>query len=160
MNSVRFNSMYGGLSAVAKRVYEAVPISESWSAQQIKAELDRRGAGVSKDARVFGGCLCDLVARGLVSEAPHGMFRRVKVSLREAQPPQQKEQVVQSVQKSQPPAKSALDRLSALATQLKAIAGELETVALEMEDERAVDAEGRKRLEQLQQLLKGVINAG
>lgn len=52
---------------------------------------------------------------------------------------------------------SSIDRLAILARQLKLLAGELETAAIEIEEQNAANAEGRKKLQQLQELLKGTI---
>lgn len=160
MNNQRFQSIYEGLSTVCKKVYEAVPIQDAWTAQQIKNELERRQSGVTRDAHVFAGCLNSLVHSGVVTEMPKGKFKRVKVTIKDLTQPAQEEKEAPPVTKAEvkatPSALSTIDRLSVLALQLKSLAGEIETAALEIEEQNAVNAEGRKKLEQLQALLKGI----
>lgn len=62
----------------------------------------------------------------------------------------------QPVKSNQSTSLSTIDRLSVLALQLKSLAAEIESAAIEIEEQNAVNAEGRKKLEQLQALLKGV----
>lgn len=207
MNQQRFHSIHDGLSAVAKKVYDAVPIQEAWSIVQIKQELERKQAGVTRDFRIFSGCINSLVNSGIVLEEPKGRFRRVKVTAKEAPNPAskpialkalgtcpanepiaapvsapvpvistQKEEVMPAIKpntatKAQPASNGAestaemttIDRLSILSMRLKALAGEvvslageIETAAIEIEEQNAVNAEGRKKLEQLQALLKSI----
>lgn len=47
MNHQRFNSIYEGLSSVCQKVYAVVPIQESWTIQQIRAEADRKAIGAT-----------------------------------------------------------------------------------------------------------------
>jgi hypothetical protein len=77
INSARFNSIFQGITAIAQRVYQAVPISEAWNYQAIHGELVRTGA--ARELTVVRGCLSSLVNSGLVSETEPGKFIRVKV---------------------------------------------------------------------------------
>lgn len=160
MNHQRFNSIYEGLSSVCQKVYAVVPIQESWTIQQIRAEADRKAIGVTRDHQVFGGCIHTLVKCGLVNESPPGKFRRAKITVKQEteKQPEAKEPEVTPQQTKQPAqqALSTIDRLSVLALQLKKLASEIESAAIEIEEQNAVNAEGRKKLEQLQALLKGV----
>lgn len=158
MNHQRFNSIYEGLSSVCQKVYGVIPIQETWTIQQIRAEADRRALGITRDHHVFGGCVHTLVKCGLVNESPPGKFRRAKVTAKPEPDKQPKEPEVsaQPVKQSQSTNLNTIDRLSVLALQLKSLAAEIESAAIEIEEQNAVNAEGRKKLEQLQALLKGV----
>lgn len=70
-------SILGGLSSISKKVYAATPISESWNAQQIRAELMRNGSA-NIDIKAVSGCLDGLKKDGLVRESLQGgKFKRV-----------------------------------------------------------------------------------
>jgi hypothetical protein len=73
----KFNGAYKGLTVVAQKVFNTVPISEPWSMQSIAAELRRTGSSV--DFRVLGGCLNTLVDAGLIKEVSQGCFQREEV---------------------------------------------------------------------------------
>lgn len=70
----RFDAIFNAQSAIVKKVYEAVPIAESWTAKQIVAELLRKG--LNHDSRTVTGCIDSLIRSGLVSELIKGEFRR------------------------------------------------------------------------------------
>lgn len=79
MNQARLSSLLEGLSGIALKVYEAVPIAETWTKKQIAAELMR--TGVRTDLRIIEGCLASLVDRKLIRErgvggASGGSFTR------------------------------------------------------------------------------------
>lgn len=158
MNEARFKSTYAGLMPSFQKVVDAVPISEHWDGQQIFNELQRTRTGVCRNFASLKGILNKLVEVGLVVESPRGMFKQVKVTPKtdSAQPKQKEQQAMQTEQAKNSPALSTIDRLSVLAKQLNLLAGELETAALEIEEQNTANAEGRKKLEQLQALLKGM----
>ena len=69
-------SILGGMSSISKKVYEATPISESWNAAQIRAELMRNGSA-NIDIKMVSGCLDSLRRDGLVRESLQGgKFKR------------------------------------------------------------------------------------
>lgn len=163
MNEARFSSIFNGLTTVAKKVFEAVPIGDAWTAQQIRSELIRQGS--MRDAHIVSGCINTLVNAGLIIERPRGSFRRVEI-LKKFESSISSESVNEAPRKEPKtmtlPSKpqqdiSSIDRLAILARQLKLLAGELETAAIEIEEQNAANAEGRKKLQQLQELLKGTI---
>ena len=159
MNETKFNSTYSGLMPSFQKVVDAVPIAEHWDGQQIFNELQRTRSGVCRNYASLKGVLNKLVETGLVVESPRGMFKRVKVTASKPdvqQPARKEEQQMQQTQTKTASTLSTIDRLSVLAKQLTIIANDLETAALEIEEQNAANAEGRKKLEQLQALLKGV----
>lgn len=72
------------MSAVAQKVYQAVPIEESWSHHEILREFNRIH-GNTVDYRVIGGCISSLIASGLVRQTQRERYRREPV--REKQQP-------------------------------------------------------------------------
>src|SRR4051812_10139518 len=72
------------LSGIAKRVLEAVPISEPWTVGQICTELRRHATRV--DMAVVMGCLRTHVGAGLVREPTQLNFIRVQVPPLDAKP--------------------------------------------------------------------------
>jgi hypothetical protein len=171
MNESRFNSIYRGMSIVAKKVFEAVPIEDQWTINKINAELRRTGHPM--DMKIIGGCLASLVSQGVLIEIKTGTFSRIKIKEKSEAPavvatqtskPEKKEEQMSAITTQQlPPAKNqtAIDKLSALAASagvigamLKKLASDIERAAIEIDDQNAArDAETGK-LKQLQQLLK------
>ena len=164
----KFKAIHNGLSAIAKKVYEAVPIKDSWEKHKIILELQRLHPSV-RDQHTILGCLDTLVRSGLVNQLENGTFRREHVetaaSLRAALdkeiglPEKMKKTEVQEDQAVSPIEK--ITRLQQMAAKIiedvKAMSDAIETVAIEVEmqfSER--DAESQK-LKQLQALLKGLV---
>ena len=175
MNKSRFDSIYEGLSTVAKKVYEAVPINDGWTPREIQLELSRTGAGVTRDIHVFKGCIESLVRSGIVSESRDGKLRRVKVAKPDVdeRPPiesfqRQIQETPMAKQDTKPltivPKKlTPIERLAGLSArcsklmeELRALASDIETAAIEIDEQTAAAEEGAKKLAQLQALLKGI----
>lgn len=137
MNRARFDALFSGLNAMAKKVYDAVPAAEPWTVNQIVTELVRLRISLC-EFRTVAGCINTLVKAGLVREIQRGMFIREEV--RDKPKPQPKEEpmppkpVVATSPTPQPtteaakPASSPLDKLSSLSTHLAQIAKDLATV--------------------------------
>lgn len=172
MNNARYQSILKNATSVARKVFDAIPISEPWTTQQVRSELIRSGVAVTREYSVIEGCINTLVSSGLVIENPRGHFKRVEVSQSDPPKKQPPQKTVQSTQPMSEPEQmstddkkpfSALDRLAALANRaatlsiaVKALASEIETAAIEVEQEMEKHAEGRQKLAQLQALLKGL----
>lgn len=175
MNQARFNSVYNGLTSIAKKVYEAVPISEPWDTKKIVSEIHR--CGTNPDPSIIAGCLNSLIAAGLVHEPSAKMFVRVAVKqkpVREAatsqEPPYQHQAtnetaptVTTKPTAAKPTAKApdTIEKMSALAArvnqmmvQLKELASDIETTALEIEEQMAEREKDMGKLRQLQALLR------
>lgn len=75
MNAQKLARIESGLNSIAKKVLEAVPISEPWTKSQIVAEMRRAGSQV--DMRVLEGCLSTLADSGPIKEPTRGSFVRV-----------------------------------------------------------------------------------
>lgn len=180
MNQARFNSVYNGLTSIAKKVYEAVPISEPWDTKKIVSEIHR--CGTNPDPSIIAGCLNSLIAAGLVHEPSAKMFVRVPVKAkptREAPADQENprpapvtNEIPATVTTKQPQAKQSeqptdiLEKMSALAGRvnhvrayLDQLASDIETTALEIEEQMAQREKDMAKLRQLQALLKDLTPA-
>lgn len=168
INSVRFEAIHKGLSAVAQKVYQAVPMIDAWPYQAINAELQR--VGVAKDLTIIRGCLNSLVESGLIVEPERNKFVRVKV--RGKSPAAESEPVIETnkepqvaiaqapVEKEEPAVQSPIQKLewlgarvATLSSQLKALADEIDNTAVEMQ--MALDAKDSQmaKFRQLKALL-------
>lgn len=176
MNQAKFDSIYRGVSEQAKRVYQAVPISEHWSSAQIIAELGRTGK--TCEQRVVLGCLASLKDSGLVKEPATGHWVRAEVrtkqlhsiapmkTVRAFTPPKEEETTVaNNVQPiAQPKSEvTALERISGLSAQLTPIiqnlqklATDIEATAIEIEEQIDKVHKDYAKLKQFQELLKAL----
>jgi len=166
MNAGRFQSILNGMTSIAIKVFDVVPKGDAWDAYQIHQELVRTGA--QRDYRILEGCLKSLVDAGVVIESPRGNFRQVSVHGRAAKPEismTYANKELRVIVKPAPPAKnqSPIERLSALSARVKAcmselhtIQGDIDTAAIEIEEDMAQHAQSAEKLRQLQALLKGI----
>jgi hypothetical protein len=157
--------MFNTLNAPVKKVYEAVPVSEAWTSTQIIAEISRLGYSM-RDSKAIIGCLDTLKRQGLIQEPERGSFIRIEVKETTTFDKFIEETKEKTMATSKPVTQikqSNLDRLislsekaNGLAAQMKAMATELENVALEIEAEIQENSTSAQKLKQLQELLKGV----
>ena len=164
ISQTRFKQMFNTLNAPVKKVYEAVPVSEAWTSTQIIAEISRLGYSM-RDSKAIIGCLDTLKRQGLIQEPERGTFVRVEVKAIETYV-KFMEETKEKIMATKPVTQmkqTNLDRLinlsekaNGLAAQMKAMATELENVALEIEAEIQENSTSAQKLKQLQELLKGV----
>lgn len=177
MTPGKINKILQGQTALARKVFEVVPIKEAWPASQIRRslkEVERSNA----DLHTVRGCLATLREIGLVREPEPGCFQRH--AIRTPQPTPQKEiitmhktavapQAVQSAAPASaaPASKSPLEilgnlssQITALAddfsTRLKQLAAQVEEAALTIEQEQEGNAQSLEKLKQLQSILKSL----
>ena len=165
ISKTRFKQMFNTLNAPVKKVYEAVPASEAWTSTQIIAEISRLGYSM-RDSKAIIGCLDTLKRQGLIQEPERGSFIRIEVKETTTFDKFIEETKEKTMATSKPVTQikqSNLDRLinlsekaNGLAAQMKAMATELENVALEIEAEIQENSTSAQKLKQLQELLKGV----
>lgn len=168
MREHKFKAIHSGLSAVAKRVYEAVPIKDEWSKDQVISEVARLYPSM-RDAHAISGCLATMVRSGVVIETTPGKFKREPIDAaapKKSQTALSEQKEANMSQTEQKPIAVAtpiekiagLQRLAAkIMDDVKALSSEIETVAIEVEMQFAErDAESQK-LRQLQTLLKGLV---
>lgn len=166
-----------GQSATAKKVYEAIPITEAWSFTQIFAEVNRRGVGIQYN--IFQGCVQNLKEAGLVVEPKVGHFLRA--TLRTPAPaepielPSAKHYIPKTIEVrhvaqpiSTPP--TPLDKLANLAQRMRVIgetadrlaheagklADDLDNAAIEIEDGSGPEKEELLRLRKFRDALKSL----
>jgi hypothetical protein len=171
MNESRFNAVYRGVSEQAKKVYQAVPLNEAWSMQQIMAELIRTTG--QREHRVVSGCLNSLRDLGLVREVSPGSWMRIevraKVATTNTEPETPKKEPEVPASNTKPAEEKSnitpLERIGGLTTQVLAIiksmqqlAADIEVAALDVEEQIEKIQKDSARLKQLQELLKGLQN--
>ena len=174
MNYARFKAIHHGMTAVAKKVYEAVPMSEAWSHSQIHTEIHRLGYGVQYN--IMSGCLNSLIGAGLVIEPSKGHFKRepvrepaIQLPSKPVTPPPQttpqpEEPMANTAITTTPPkAIAPLDRLMTLASRAvdlskaaKTLANDIDDAAIAITQEIAATDAQYVKLRQLQALLKEV----
>jgi hypothetical protein len=166
----RQQQLLAGQSAISRKVFDTVPIQESWSVTDIYNAL--RASNVGADSRSVRRCLFDLRDIGLIREPSSGQFQRSPTTVKSNSEPVM---ITSSMTTSsilplpilKKPAPSALDALAGLSAEviglseeiglrMKKLAARIEEVALSVEAEREVNAESLGKLKQLQSLLKGI----
>ncbi|KVF22927.1 hypothetical protein [Burkholderia cepacia] len=161
MTPAKYHAALNGLSAIAKKVLEMVPIQEAWSRPEIAGHL-LRVTKSSPDAAVIDGCLGRLKDSGLIREVSRGRYQRIAVREREVlKVPEQKSS--EATVAAEPQAILPIEILShlaertrSLATQIVMLASDIETAALTIEQGNAENAANLEKLRQLQSLLKSL----
>jgi hypothetical protein len=164
VNQVRLLEAERSLNGVAKKVLDCVPIAESWNVGMVCTELGRKfGARYGHD--VVLGCLSTLKAQGLVREPTTREFQRITakpVLVRSTDTDTEEELVAQaSTTLLQPPTQAPttsdlIKRIGSLTASMRAVADQIDTAALELEDQLAKLSADTEKLRQLQALLKGL----
>ena len=76
MNAIRYKDLLNQQPAVARKVFDAVPIQDAWPVNKIIGEMIRSGLP-RLDLRTADGCLNRLKDAGLVKEPDRGIYQRV-----------------------------------------------------------------------------------
>lgn len=157
ISQARFAAIYGGLNTAAQKVYHATPIGEAWSISQIMAEIKRQGQGADHPTTL--ACLEKLVDVGLAHRPIKGQYIRATVRDRVTKP-STPPPAMPAPSASPAPPPSTLDtmgglsaRASALANELKKLATDIESAALEIEERNAAVAQDLLKVRQLRTLL-------
>lgn len=166
MTPTRQQSLLRAQTALARKVYDVVPIQSPWTPLQIKGAL-AAGGHSSAELSVIRACLNDLKEAGLIREADRQMYLRTEVRT-----PLQKDQPMPQVVTSIKPAAKAgsaspIELLGDLASQLKtlgeefsakvhALAARVEEAALTIEHGLEANAANLEKVRQLQTLLKSL----
>ena len=162
MNQNRVAAILRGQTAVARKVYECVPIEEWWDLHAVLNEVLRLKYSIQP--RVLSGCLSTLCDAGLI-RCDQNRFQRVRVSEKVYEIPTLSDFADTSlkVKKETKEKIMAIDRLTVvidkakkLSADFQAFAGELETLAIELDDEMSANVKAAEKLTQLQTLLKGL----
>lgn len=166
MNESRQQQMLAGQTALARKVFEVVPIQQHWTALDIHNAL-RTSNTSSAQFPVVRACLSDLKEHGLIREPVNGHFQRDPATTKTKSEKTMPKPAHQAVVSATKPDTGALDVLASLSGEvvslaeeiskrMKALAGRIEEVALSVEAERESNAEAVGKLKQLQDLLKGI----
>lgn len=157
MSHSRFCGIYNGLTALAKKVYEAVPISAPWGLSEVHAELVRTGSDPGK--AIVEGCLKSLVSSGLVKERA---LTFIRIPVREKIEHVKKDEEPMATQQPAAP-EGATDRLSGLAsraskiaTMMRQFADDLELAAVEIDDGIGKDRADLEKLRHLRDVLNSL----
>lgn len=166
MTPTRQQSLLRAQTALARKVYDVVPIQSPWTPLQIKGAL-AAGGHSSAELSVIRACLNDLKEAGLIREADRQMYLRTEVRT-----PLQKDQPMPQIVTSIKPAAKAssaspIELLGDLASQLKtlgeefsakvqALAARVEEAALTIEQGLEANAANLEKVRQLQTLLKSL----
>lgn len=157
MNPDRIRRLEDGLSGVARKVLDAVPISEAWTVHAIAGEM-RRATGSSYEHRLVVGCLESLKSSGLVREYSRGKFIRVRA--KEESNVLDMPKIIKAVesvdQKASKPKPGISEMLGTLSASLLESAGMVDDIIKEFQAERAKHESEIAKLRQLQELLKGI----
>lgn len=166
MNARKLESKYRGLSAMEKKIYDAIPIQDKWTIPQIIAELTRCGSRPDH-GQVLRVCreLCEsgLVVEYAIGGKNNGYFSRVQIE----KPKQVEESIMAELAqkptqaevvpiKTAPQKKGPMELLAELASKARQFAEELDNAALEIEQEFQTSEAKSEKLKQLQALLKGI----
>lgn len=149
MTPIKVKTALDGQTAIARKVFDFVPIQDAWAANKIVSEMIRCGLP-RIDFRTIEGCLHRLKDAGLVKEPERGAFQRV---MPRTEAPKVQLQVCSSpgpAPASQTPAAPLIVDapvaptavLGDLATTVRRCAGELALLADAL-DESAVNIEER-----------------
>ena len=166
MSESRVAQLLAGQSSIARKVFQHVPIQDSWSTHDIhSAAMAANSTTVSSYAvrRALG----ELNEAGIIREPVGGKFQRDAFSpksKKEPAMPKVANDTAVSIKKPQVGALDALALLSGevvsladeLGNRLRKLAGRIEEVALSVEAEREGNAESLKKLKQLQSILKSI----
>ncbi|MFT2186333.1 hypothetical protein [Pseudomonas putida] len=169
MPQAKYTRLLEGQSALAQKVFAAVPIQEPWTTTNIYSALRR--SGTAADTRSMRRCLTELKDGGLIREPETGLFQRISPKnndvAREKDTDMPKP-ALKAVTGTKATEAGALDALASLASEvtliaaefgqrMKALANRIEEVALTVESEREGNAEQIVKIKQLQQTLKSLL---
>lgn len=158
MNDSRLRLREAQQTTTARKVLDAVPIAEAWPTHSVIAELTRQGMKYSPS--VVEGCLNSLKDDGLVKEVHKGEWQRVHVPVKEsgvdtASPDGADALAFAVMTRKQAP--DLLTRVEGISSRLRALADEIDSVALQCAEEIDAAKAGSIRFDQLKRLLKDVI---
>ena len=149
ISASRQRELLNAQSAIAKKVFEVVPMQEAWTSQSIAGALQQQTRS-SIQFRTLQGCLNTLKEAGLISEPRTGFFQQVA-------PREVLKQMTTKPEYDAPRKSSgAVELLRELADHARVFALDIEAVADVIAEERNSNAEATNKLAQLQAILKSL----
>lgn len=148
MTPARLHALEQSLNGYARKVLDAMPISEPWTIVQIMSEMRRVGSSV--DPRVLQGCMTTLLDNGLIRSVNGRGFIRTTAR----QPSFVPSIVAPTPTEPSMPEPDPIKKLENIVAQLKALSSEVETIAIEITEQAQKNTEENKKLLQLKNLLK------
>ncbi|AJO79394.1 hypothetical protein [Pseudomonas sp. MRSN 12121] len=166
MNAARQQQMLAGQTALARKVFQVVPIQQHWAALDIHRALQASKTSSAQFPAVRA-CLGDLKEQGLIYEPVNGHFQRAAATQKSRKEQTMSKSATQTVVSIKKTETGALDSLAALSGEMllladefgqrmKAMSARIEEVALSVAAEQEGNAEALGKLKQLQALLKGI----
>jgi hypothetical protein len=159
MHQQKFDQIYRGLTEQSKKVFDCIPISESWTPAQIMSELHRRSISLG-DFRVVMGCVNIMLDSGIVLEVSRGQFRREiikqKCEKKEQLTKLPKEPEMNHAQKPSKDQNNPLDLLGDFAKRLRTLADDAERIAMEIAGQTEKNEADTAKMRQLQAILKSL----
>jgi small-conductance mechanosensitive channel len=172
LSAAKQDVLLNGQTAIARKVFEIVPIQEAWTAQQIQTAFTRT-TRANIEFKTLHGCLRALVSTGLVNESRSGYYERSptreKQTLRLADLGQLKLQQTEKTEEVTTMSQnvSAVDMLRdlgktarAFAESASVFAADIEACAALVAEETAANAEGARQFREFQTLLNVIANKG
>lgn len=166
----RFQQLWTGTTITARKVYDAVPMQDSWPISKIFGELARTGINLSYPT--VSGCLDSLRKDGLIKESKDG-FRRAPVRQLAALadvaiPSTIKEVSMPASQNTAAPVSKhdpiealgeVTQRLAAISAELQSLANAVTEAALDAQAKLEQNEESLKKFEQLRTVLAAIQTA-
>jgi len=169
MTPSRYEQLLRDQTTICRKVFEATPIAESWHDAAIMSGL--RQAGSNVDGGVIRGCLENLRRVGLVTEPRPRYFQRVpQPILKKAPMPAPAPENTDTTHRpatapavpnlpakvAEPRKLSTLDRLARISLEFRALADELDDIAIQADEDMKAQGQDSETLRQLQKLLGNI----
>lgn len=167
MTPSRYDSLLRDLTVICRKVFDATPIADAWQDGAIMAEMRRKGSNT--EFSVIRGCLENLRKLGLVIETAPRTFQRIREPIPKAKPlmPAPTPENTATTHRPAPPAPaipnaapvrklSTLDRLARISLEFRALADELDDIAIQADEDMKAQGQDLETLRQLQKLLGNI----
>ncbi|MCW8886895.1 MAG: hypothetical protein OQK12_16845 [Motiliproteus sp.] len=164
MNPVQFDSKLANLTSLARKILGCVPKNDAWTLSEINSELVRQN--ISTDSKKTRGVLKSLEEAGLIREMVRGKWQQLKVKTREQVTAITREPAQPVISENAAAAcpidslSDIADRVRVFAIDMETLAGAIETVALDVEEQLHEKGERNKKLEAMRTLMADVFGGG
>ena len=144
-------------TSIAQKVFQFVPIQESWTIGQI-AESMYRITRSRVDVNVIKSCLMRMSDAGLLVASAGGVFTRVgvKAEATNTLSTQKEKKTLENKTEHKPTNISPIELLAGIAKSVRALASEIEAAAIAIDEARSSDQKQFEQLRQLKDILKGL----